>query len=136
MIIYCVSCREPCLETSEKFIPGSEYTGEMFQSYKNDHAYAADFNFEAWETEGNLWCPRCEQNFIQDGEILTEHGRIKKGQGKINTSMSAIHEEGDLKGMLKSPNLYNHPKELFVCEVCGAEFDHKIALIGHMRSHK
>lgn len=140
MIIYCLSCREPCLETSEKFTPGSEYTGEMFKSFKDDNSYAADFNFEAWVTGGNLWCPRCEQNFIQDGELMTEHGRVKKGQQEINTSMSVIYEEGELKGMLKSPNLYNYKAESkpekFVCEVCGVSFDHKIALIGHMRSHK
>ena len=137
MIIYCLTCREPVLRTSEKFVPGGPYTGDMFESYKNCTRYADDFNFGDWVNSGNLWCPRCIQNFIQGGEILTEHGRIRAGQAKIDKSVSVVYQEGDLAGMLKSPDIYNQPEvqKSFVCEVCGDEFTHKIALIGHMRKH-
>lgn len=138
IVIYCLSCREPVLRTSPKFKPGGPYTGDMFESYKNCTRYADDFNFEDWVNSGNLWCPRCAQNFIHGGELLTEYGRIRVGQAKINESVSIVHKGGELDGLLKSPNIYNQPEEIpksFVCEICGKEFTHKIALTGHLRSH-
>ncbi len=34
------------------------------------------------------------------------------------------------------PTLLDDPKKEFICGECGADFDHKIALTGHTRSHK
>ena len=139
IVIYCSTCREPVLRTSPKFKAGGPYTGDMFESYKNCTRYADDFNFGDWVNSGNLWCPRCLQNFIQGDEILTEHGRIRVGQTEIDESVSVVYKDGELADMLKSPGIYNQPEEtpkLFVCEVCGKDFTHKIALTGHMRSHQ
>jgi len=53
------------------------------------------FAFQEWAKEGNLWCPNCEQWFIHpNGDILTEHGIVKKGAKTIDTSIQIIIGRG------------------------------------------
>lgn len=138
MKIYCLTCREACLRTSNRFKPGGPYTGDMFASLKNCTRYADDFYFQDWVNSGNLWCPRCLQEFVQGGVLLTEHGKIRIGQKTIDRSVSIVHKGGELDGLLKSTDVWNQPENSFVCKVCGKGFSHRIALAGHerRRSHK
>ena len=111
MIIFCITCREPILQTSPQLVLGGKYTGDMFCALKDFPRYADDFNFAEWVADGNLWCPRCSQNFITvDGCLLTEHGKVRFGQQSIDKSVFATHKHGVLSGMLKSPDIWSQEK--------------------------
>lgn len=99
MKIYCFLCKRHVLDTSEKFVMGGPYKGEMF-SLLNPKAWQVK-QFRAGATKGNLVCPHCEGPFSRRGALLTEHGTIKPGQQTVDTSLSIIHHEGIMKGRLK-----------------------------------
>ncbi len=100
MKIYCQTCKEYVLDTSDKFVIGGPYNGAMFQAPSQSRYHVDAFMFKEWVVHGDLFCPRCEQGFIIAGVILAEHGLIKEGQGSIDTDFSVIHTEGELKNQL------------------------------------
>lgn len=101
MRIYCLTCREYILETSDQFKIGGPYHGAMFKGATDDKWSATTFRFHEDVKDGNLNCPRCMGFFIVDGKILTEHGVIRPGQKTLDESFSIIHKEGPVKGWLK-----------------------------------
>ncbi len=100
MKIYCQTCKEYVLDTSDKFVIGGPYNGAMFQAPSQARYHVDAFMFNEWVVHGDLFCPRCEQGFIIAGVILTEHGLIKEGQGSIDADYSVIHTIGELTNQL------------------------------------
>lgn len=100
MKVFCQTCKEYVLDTSDKFVIGGPYNGAMFQAPSQVRYHVDAFMFAEWVEYGNLFCPRCTQGFIIAGVILTEHGLIKEGQGSIDTDFSVIHADGELKNQL------------------------------------
>ena len=99
-------------------------------------------------SEGNK-CPRCLDGWVDFMEIDAEKGLLgcyKCGCVFVNKAVRT----GDMAG--KKEQLARQASEkvqkpvaveaedaeggAFVCEVCGRTFDRKIALVGHMRTHK
>lgn len=102
MKIYCQTCKEYVLESSDKFVVGGPYNGAMFKSAAYDRYSASMFPCREDVKDGNLFCPRCLGLFIDTpGNLLTEHGVIMKGQESLDTSFSIIHADGEMKGYLK-----------------------------------
>lgn len=99
MKVFCVRCMRWILDTSDKFVCGGPYNGSMFQ--KSDDGldnFAHYFLFHSTTTEGNLFCPFCDQKFMHENDILlTEHGLIMPGQGSVDTSISCIYPDNTLK---------------------------------------
>lgn len=106
--VYCILCREHILNASDKFVCGGPYDGSMFAPIKNENSmFAMYFNFEGWVNGGNLYCPRCEQNFIEtDGTLLTEYGMIRPGQTSIEHSGSLAYDTDHEKNLLSRSDLY------------------------------
>jgi len=95
--IYCQTCREYILDASDEFIPGGPYHGAMFAEPSQARYDVDIFAFMDHVTRGDLWCPRCEQQFIvttPEGEvILTEHGLLTPGCKNIDRSTSVITDD-------------------------------------------
>jgi len=101
MKIYCLTCREYILETSDDLVIGGPYNGAMFKGATNDKWASTMFRTVADIKGGDLHCPRCMGPFIVDGgKLLTEHGVIQPGQKSIDTTFNIVHQEGHAKGML------------------------------------
>ena len=90
--VYCMMCREHILNTSERFVCGGPYNGAMFEPIETENTlYGMYFSFDDSVMDGNLVCPRCENNFIEvDGTLLTEYGMVKKGQGSISWDLESL----------------------------------------------
>jgi len=100
--IYCQTCREYVLDTTEEFIPGGPYHGAMFAAPEASRINMDTFAFQEWVTYGDLFCPRCENQFIlgspEGGEIiLTEHGLLEPECGTVDRSMSIINPDMSLQ---------------------------------------
>lgn len=104
--VFCVRCTEHVLDTSDKFQCGGPYSGEMFVPV-GDNWFGDYFNFERWVEGGNLHCPRCHGNFIDDdGALLTEYGRVKEGQATIDRSTTLAHDIGNEKDILSRDDVW------------------------------
>lgn len=101
ILIFCLSCREAILKTTDDFILGGEYSGNMFESIHESKWSATMFPRRPDIKSGNLNCPRCMGHFIQRGQILTEHGIVHPGQKTLDTSFNVVNQDGDFKGKLK-----------------------------------
>ena len=101
MKIYCTTCKEYILNTSDAFVLGGPYDGSMFDPITNDRYRATMFRCTKDTIKANLHCPRCMGEFISfHGDILTEHGLLPKGQRTIDTRQTIVHQSGHAKGML------------------------------------
>ncbi|HBJ74606.1 MAG TPA: hypothetical protein DDY86_03595 [Syntrophaceae bacterium] len=101
MRIYCLTCREVILETTDAFILGGPYDGGMFKGVRNDNWAETMFRTHPDVKGGNLFCPRCTGRFLgADGGLLTEHGIIRPGQRTVDTEYSIVHQDGPAKGLL------------------------------------
>lgn len=98
--IFCLTCKEYILETSDEFVCGGPYHGAMFEGATADKWAATLFKLHETVKGGDLFCPRCMGPFIVAGRLLTEHGVIQPGQTSIDTSFNIVHQEGHAKGML------------------------------------
>ncbi len=107
MKVYCQTCKEYVLDTSDKFVIGGQYNGSMFQAPVQSRYHVDAFMFQEWVVYGDLFCPRCDQSFIINGVILTEHGLIKEGQKSLDTEFFVIHTEGEHKNQLKSAVIWS-----------------------------
>ena len=107
MKVYCQTCKEYVLDTSDKFVVGGSYNGAMFQAPVQSRYHVDSFMFQEWVVYGDLFCPRCDQSFIIAGVILTEHGLIKEGQKSLDTEFFVIHTEGEHKNQLKSAVIWS-----------------------------
>ncbi len=107
MKVYCQTCKEYVLDTSDKFVIGGQYNGSMFQAPVQSRYHVDSFMFKEWVVYGDLFCPRCDQSFIINGVILTEHGLIKEGQKSLDTEFFVIHTEGEHKNQLKSAVIWS-----------------------------
>ena len=101
MEIYCLTCREHILRTSDEFVLGVPYTGNMFTGVHGDRWRETMFRQVDSVRGGDLHCPRCMGNFIIDGKLLTEHGIVYPGQESVDTSVDIVHREGEVRGILK-----------------------------------
>lgn len=105
MKIYCQSCREYCLDATDEFIPGGPYNGAMFAAPEAARYNIDPLIFQEWMVHGDLFCPRCEQQFILpsvDGKgevILTEYGLLEPGMTTIDKSCHIINEDFGLQSM-------------------------------------
>jgi len=100
--VYCQTCREYILDSSDAFVPGGPYDGSMFvppsmARYNVDH-----FAFQKWVTHGDLFCPRCSGLFIlgtpRTGEILlTEHGLLESGIRCVDERVSIVNDDFSLQ---------------------------------------
>ncbi len=132
MKIYCQTCKEYVLDTSDKFVIGGQYNGSMFQAPVQSRYHVDAFMFQEWVVYGDLFCPRCDQAFIINGVILTEHGLIKEGQKSLDTDFYVIHTEGEHKNQLKSAVIWSledsggsepgakKVPSVFICDGCQA----------------
>ena len=133
MKIYCLTCREYILETSDAFVIGGSYNGAMFKGATGDRWAASLFRTVESVKGGDLYCPRCMGPFIVDGgKLLTEHGVIQPGQKSIDTSFNIVHQEGHAKGMLmyvkdsflatEDWDIMRAKKASYICTNCKKEF--------------
>jgi uncharacterized C2H2 Zn-finger protein len=100
MKIYCWTCKEACLETSDGFQIGQKPHGGMFRKLDVGGNWI-HFDFKEHIKDGDLHCPRCMASFVgPKNELLTEHGIIYQGQESVDTRFSIIYTEGMLRGML------------------------------------
>jgi uncharacterized C2H2 Zn-finger protein len=91
MRIYCFTCREYVLDTTDKFVMGSDYNGAMFKlAGKCERMKASMFRNRESVKRANLLCPWCEGLFINRGKLLTEFGVIHPGQLALDESFSII----------------------------------------------
>jgi len=100
--IYCFRCMELVLTSSGRMRWGGPYSGDMFAPVTEDTNFRDYFNFGKGVVGGDLVCPRCTQNFIDDdGCILTEFGSVHTKQGLIDRNFKIIYEDGPYKNMIK-----------------------------------
>jgi len=88
MKIYCMTCREHILNSTDKIKIGGPYQGDMFEPVQKNGYWGRMFHHSA--KRGNLFCPRCEGPFIRRGELLTEHGIIREGQTTVDETLSIV----------------------------------------------
>lgn len=101
MRVFCMTCKEPILNTSPDFKVGGPYHGGMFEPLTLDKWAATLPDLRAHTTGGDLHCPRCMGLFITPhGRLLTEHGIILPGQEGLDTSICIMHKDGPAKGEL------------------------------------
>ncbi len=101
MKIYCLTCSEYILDTTDKFILGSiPYAGEMFKCASTDSHNVIDTDLRSWGQSGNILCPRCEGKFIVNNVLSTEHGLIDLGQKELNEGVCVIYLDGPFENML------------------------------------
>ena len=82
--VFCSICMEYIFNTTDKFMCGGPYNGAMFAE-AHEPGWGRYFLFHESITDGNLFCPRCEQSFVgADGSLVTEFGRIKAGQKTVD----------------------------------------------------
>ena len=92
MKIFCFTCKEHVLNTTDKFVLGGPYSGEMFEPVQDDGYWGNMFHHSA--TGGDMFCPRCEGLFIENNELLTEYGIIRNGQRTVDKSFSIVAPPG------------------------------------------
>lgn len=133
MKVYCLTCREYILETSDAFEIGKPPHGGMFLPATLDRWAATMFDCRENTKGGDLHCPRCMGRFLGDkDELLTEHGIVYQGQESTDEEFSIVHKDGPLKGQLMRV-ADSVQVEAFVCEVCGNDYSAKSSLVRHMR---
>ena len=118
MRIYCLTCKEYILNTSDAMILGGPYNGAMFEPATGDKWAMTTFDCREHTKGGDLWCPRCMGRFLGDrGELLTEHGVVYAGQRTVDTGFSIVHGDGPAKGLLAH---IKPSREIVVDRVAGA----------------
>lgn len=108
MKIFCVTCSDYILDTSDVFKIGGPYNGSMFQKSKHARFQYDYFQFHRAMKLGNLFCPRCGSSFIrQDGALMSEHGLIMPGQKSIDRTFYSIHppDHPEAPGRLKGRDI-------------------------------
>lgn len=103
MKIYCACCKKWTLDSTDKFVCGGPYRGDMFRPKPGLKAYGDFFRFNHRTRAGDLVCPLCQQGIVKrNGDLLTEHGTIKPGQATVDTSISLIYTDVERYAWLKS----------------------------------
>lgn len=98
MRIFCLTCKEPVLDTSAELKLGGPYHGGMFAPLEKWKV--STFKCRDDITQGKLVCPRCHGFFIVGGVLCTEHGTVQPGQTSLDPSQSIMWHEGPAKGQL------------------------------------
>ena len=100
MKIFCLTCKKHILDTTDSFVVGGPYNGTMFVSTPKMPVYAK-YPRHAGIVKANLQCPWCNGVFCGPrGELLTEHGKIMKGQTSYDPEFNIVWKDGPAKGQL------------------------------------
>lgn len=113
MDVKCPGCKRVAYETTDQYDPDTVAHGYMLQLKQPWRGFGWDTYGAGGKgrlAHGEMECAFC-------GAILPINGKI------------VVMSEPEPEPVIEE-------KPVFTCEVCGKSFTAKIALIGHMRSHK
>jgi uncharacterized C2H2 Zn-finger protein len=106
MKIYCHRCKSYILNSTDQFVLGGPYNGTMFESALKGTWRGVMFKQHANVRNAQLTCPRCENPFVKNGYLLTEHGVVRPLQSTIDRSFYVTAPDGHpLPGSILSVEL-------------------------------
>jgi hypothetical protein len=120
--VKCTNCGRTDFITTSKYDPKVSPRGDML---KCTLPYHIDFLLSSTTPASSLTCPECCAQLAPSGRLTVVGKTIMEQEEDFQKEIESLDEV--------KPNV---GQPAFICEVCGKELKTKLALAGHMRSHK
>ena len=122
MKVKCPNCGRMDFETTDKYNPDVTPNGSFL---KCTLPYHIDWLCSSTTLASEMTCPECCAQLAPSGRLIVVEKTIMEQEEDFEKQIESLDE---VKPDIAQP--------AFICEVCGKELKTKLALAGHMRSHK